>query len=155
LLDGLSRHLTPTPSTAQQQAILAGELASAKAEMAAAQSERERATSHLEESARTLQDRITDRERREIRLRDLRAADLIALLKDDKELDNQINAALKQVGAPAALESIGELNKVVEESYSTAGRATAFLVSLLTGRNVAIVFAGIAVFFIAPPLITH
>jgi hypothetical protein len=153
LLDGLSRHLAPAPSAAQKQAVLAGELASAKAEMAAAQSERERATLHLEETARTLQDKIIERERREIRLRDLRAADLMALLKDDKALDDQVKAALKRVGAPAALESIGELNKVVEESYSTAGRATAFLVSLLTGRNVLLVFLGIAVFFIAPPLI--
>lgn len=153
LLDGLSRHLAPVPNVAQQQATLAGELVSAKAEMAAAQCERERAASHLEETARTLQDKIIERERREIRLRDLRAGDLMALLKDDRALDDQVKTALKRVGAPAALESIGELNKVVEESYSTAGRATAFLVSLLTGRNFLLVFAGIATFFIAPPLI--
>lgn len=153
LLDGLSHHVAPTPNAAEQQATLAGELASAKAEMAAAQFEQERATSHLKDAARSLQDRIIERERREVRLRDLRAADLLALLDGDKELDSSLKDALKSVGAPAALESIGELNKVVEESYSTAGRATALLVSLITGRNILFVFLGIVFFFAAPPLI--
>lgn len=154
ILDGLSRHIAPPQSKDDQHATLSGELASAKAEMASAQAEQERASSHLEESAKTLQGTIFERQRREVRLRDLRAGDLITLLDDSKNgLDVTIKSALKTVGAPAALESIDDLNKVVADSYSTAGRAAAFMVSLLTGRNAFIVTMGIVIFFVVPPLI--
>lgn len=153
ILDELSRHLSPVLSADEQHATLASELVSARTEIAAAQAERERANRHLEETAKILQGKVLERERREIGLRDLRAGDLSALLEGNEPLKETIKNALESVGAPAALESVGELNKVVEDSYSTAGRATAFIVSLLSGSNVALIFAGIVLVIFAPPWI--
>lgn len=153
ILDGLSKHLAPPKRAEDEQATLVGELASAKAEMAAAVTERARAAVQLETSAKSLQDAILERERSEVKLRDLRAADLLAMLKGDAQLETDLKKALSDVGAPAALESIAELNRVVEESYSTSGRAAALLVSLLKGPSVWIGLGGIVLFFAGPPLI--
>lgn len=153
MLDGLSAHLAPQQTPAEQRAALARDLASAKAEMGLARAEQELATAHLQKTTEDLQKKIVERERSEVRLRDLRAADLLILLEDDKELNTTLRSALTNVGAPAALESISELNKVIEESYSIAGQAMAVVVSLFKGRSICVGLAGIILFFLAPPLI--
>ena len=96
---------------------------------------------------------VEERERRELALRDFRASDLINLLRSDETIEKNLREALQQVGAPAAVASIEELNKVVKDSYSTAGRAAALIASLFKGRNVAIALFGVAALIVAPPLV--
>lgn len=153
LLDGLSSHLSPEADAAAPQGGLNRELASAREERAAAEADQKRAAEQLNVSSRALQESIIERERREIRLSDLRAADLFALLKDEPRLKAEVKGALNQVGAPAAFESIAELNRVVKESYSIGGRALAFVRSILRGPNILLTIGGIVVFFAAPPFV--
>lgn len=155
LLDSLSAYLSPKPTPAEQRADLVRELAGARSEINLAREEQASAAEQLEKSTKELQDKVIKRERQEIRLRDLRAADLVNLFKENAALKSSMKTALEQVGAPAAFESIGELNKVVEESYKTAGRANALLISLVTARNVAIALVGVALLVAVPPLVDY
>ena len=75
------------------------------------------------------------------------------MLRSDETIEKNLREALQQVGAPAAVASIEELNKVVKDSYSTAGRAAALIASLFKGRNVAIALFGVAALIVAPPLV--
>lgn len=153
LLDGLSSHLAPEADADATQASLTRELASVRAEVAAAEAERDRAAEQLKASSQALQETMLERERRELRLRDLRTGVLLALLQDEPTLKTEVEDALRQVGAPAALESIAELNRVVGDSYSASGRAAALVVSIFKGGNVPLVIGGIVLLFAAPPAI--
>lgn len=153
LLDGMSSHLAPVTDASVTEASLTRELASVRKEMAAAEAERARAADQLRASSQALHATILERERREVRLRDLRAGDLLALLKNDPTLKTEVEGALRQVGAPAALESITELNRVVDESYSAGGRAAALVASIFNSNNVLPAIVGIVVLFLAPPAV--
>ncbi|NOV21227.1 hypothetical protein E5S70_35455 [Ensifer adhaerens] len=155
LLDGLSRHLSPAKTAAEQRAALTRDLASARAEIELAKGEQTRAAEQLLKNTEELQSKVFERERSEVKLKDLRAADLVNLLSRNQILATTLKNALDAVGAPAAFESISELDKVVEESYSTAGRAFSLLNSLVRGRNIAIGLGGILLFLIGPPLIVY
>lgn len=155
MLDTLSAYLSPKPTPAEQRADLIRELAGARSEINLAKEEQATAAAQLETSTKELQDKVIERERQEIKLRDLRAADLVNLFKEDDALKTNMKMALEQVGAPAAFESIGELNKVVEDSYKTAGRANALLISLFTGRNIGFALVGIALLLAAPPIVDY
>ncbi|MEM5366452.1 P-loop NTPase fold protein [Paraburkholderia azotifigens] len=155
ILDGLSSHLAPKDDASDTYAGLTRELESVRAEVAAAKAERSLAAEELLEASQVLQKSILERERQELRLRDLRYGDLVKLLKDNAELKTEVEKALHEVGAPAALESWSELNKVVEQSYSMSGRTAALIASIFTGRSIPWVLGGIILLFIAPPAISY
>ena len=153
LLEGLSSHLSPNEDPAASQAKLAEELTSVKVEMTVATAARDKAADQLRQSSEALEKLVLARERSELRLRDVRASDLLDLLSSDPGLATQIEGALRDVGAPAALGSIDELNLVVEESYSIGGQLLALLSSILKGRNALIMVIGIALLLVAPPIV--
>lgn len=153
ILDKLSAHVSPGVTAAEQQAAWQAQLASARADIAAAEADTKRAREHLSDVQRSLENHRLQREHQEVRLRDLRASDLADLLASDKALEDQVRGALNRVGAPAALESIHELNKVVEQSYSVAGRAAALVVGLVKNTNRVTVIACLALLLGGPPLI--
>ena len=153
LLDGIAKHFAPKVDVAETHANLTRELESVRAEITAAEADRNRAAEQLKSASQTLQESILERERRELRLRDLRAGDLLKLLEDDSKLKEDVERALRQVGAPAALESIAELDRVVDQSYSIGGRAASLVASIFNGRNVSLIIGGMVLLFVAPPAI--
>lgn len=152
ILEGLAAHLTPSKSPEEQRAALAGELASAKDGVAIATEEQKLASELLKNSTAELQKKVFEREHSEIQLRDLRAQDLTDLLKDEDELAKALRGAFDMVGAPALLESASQLDGAVRDVYSTAGKAKAFFVSIITGRNALIVLLGMLAVLGLPPL---
>ena len=95
-----------------------------------------------------------ERQQKEVKLRDLRGADLQALLLNDKRLKQEIETSLEQIGVPAALNSIADLSQVVAEAYTVRGRLTAlFLTVLNTKQRVLWVLLPFVMFVI--PLIAY
>ncbi|CAN7180689.1 P-loop NTPase fold protein [Caballeronia sp. LjRoot31] len=153
ILDELSSYLTPKLDPSEAHANLTRELESVRAEVKVAEAERNLAAGQLREASQALQVSIVERERRELKLRDLRYGDLAKLLNGDDALKTEVEKALSQVGAPAAIDSINELSRVVEQSYSIGGRAASLIVSIFTGRSVPWMVGGIALLFILPPAV--
>jgi hypothetical protein len=153
ILDELSTYLTPKVDASEAHASLTRELESVRAEVEVAETERNLANEQLREASQALQESILERERRELKLRDLRYGDLVNLLSGDAALKSEVEKALNQVGAPAALDSFNELSRVVEQSYSIGGRAASLIASIFTGRSVPWMVGGIVLLFIAPPAV--
>lgn len=150
ILDKLAGHVKREKSDGDKEVILQTELASAKKDLALAEQERKEAADQLAQIEQSLQESRLERQRKEIRLRDLRAADLITLLNDNDLLKGELNDALKAVGAPEVIESIDALNQVVTESYTVAGRAAALGANLLKGGSLIAVLIGIVLCFGVP-----
>lgn len=150
ILDQLSVHVVPGASPAQQQARLEVQLDSTMADLAAAKADRERAKQAVDKAQKTLGDLRVERERKEIRLCDLRASEFAKLLADDQTLKTELTAALNRVGAPAVVASAADLDRILEESYSTAGRASALLAGLLKGQSRSVVITIVVVLLVAP-----
>lgn len=155
LLDGLAAHLTPRPSMTEQRSALAKDLASAKDAMALAQGEQQSAAAQLQATSLELEQRIADRETRELTLRDFQLGDLTSLLATDAALKKTLGDALTAVGASKAIESIGELNEAVDRSRTATGQTIAFAVSVFRGGNVFWVIGGILALLVLPPIIGH
>lgn len=153
LLDRLSAELRPSETPAEQRAKLSSELVSTQKEIASARREQELATALLESSAKELEKKIAERERRELTLRDFQIGDLADLLAKDPDLKKTVDTALTAVGAPVAIESIDELNGAIEASRTVTGRAAAFVQGILRAPNIAIIIGGIAALIVLPPLI--
>lgn len=151
LLDGLSAHLAPVADPAVEQAALTLQLDSVKADIAAASAERDVAAKQLAATSVELRSKIVERERSEVKLRDLRARDFRAVLEAAPQLQTNIQNALRDVGAPAALDSVAGLNRAISQSYSLGGRAAALVASILKGGNVLLVLGGIALILLSPP----
>ncbi|WP_158900143.1 P-loop NTPase fold protein [Burkholderia sp. L27(2015)] len=153
ILGELSSHLTPAVDGSETYSKLTRELESVRAEVKATEAERKLAAEQLNKASQALQESIFQRERRELRLRDLRYSDLVNLLAEDKDLKKEVEEALYQVGAPAALDSFKELSRVVEQSYSIGGRAASLIASIFNGRSVPWAVGGIILLFVAPPVV--
>jgi hypothetical protein len=153
ILDNLSAHVSPGASPAQQQLHLQAQLESTQADIASAEADHERAQRTLADAQVALERLRVERERKEVRLRDLRASDLARLLGEDATLKGELVDALDRVGAPAAVESIQDLNRIVEESYSTGGRAAALVTSLVKGQSRQSVAVCLALLLAAPLVI--
>ncbi len=153
LLNALSEHLNPQQSQAAQRSTLSRDLASAKDEISRAEEQQRFAAEQLQTTAQELEKRIAERQQRELSLKDFRAGDLVALLKDNAALQRDLQESLEAIGAPAALENIRELNDAIEQSRTAAGRTIAFGVSIFNRGNIKWVIGGIVALLVLPPLI--
>lgn len=135
ILESLARHVSPQDSPEAQQARLVQQLGSAREVLAQIKGERDATEAQIKEREQELKKVQLERGRKEIALRDLRMTDLRALLEDDKELQKELQTALEEMGAPAALSSVADLSRAVAEMNSLGGRATAFAVGLYKGPN--------------------
>jgi hypothetical protein len=153
ILDKLSEYVTPGTTAVQKEAILREELSQTQTEQSRAEADRAEAQVALTKAVSDLAALRAERERREIGWRDLDAADFAALLATDPSVQSDLKSALESVGAPAALASVDELDRVVQESYSMAGRTMALLVGLAKAPSRLLLIGGVAIIILAPLLI--
>jgi hypothetical protein len=133
ILEKLSAFVTPRPTPEEEQAALLAELNSAKVAASEAEAEKQRAKTLIDENEKELQRLQLERQQKEVRLRDLRMPDLKTLLPEDQK--QGLENLLKQLGVPAALNSVADLSQVVAEGYTVRGRLAAVAVSVLNGKN--------------------
>lgn len=150
ILDELSGHFSPKQDDAAKLASLTSDLNSVKSQVAEAEAARASATEQLKQSSEELQKSILERERRELRLRDLRAGDLAALLNGDSDLKETITKATDQAGIPLIIDSVAEFNRVVDESYSVGGRVAVFARSIFKGPSPYLVILGMVLCLTVP-----
>lgn len=150
ILDRLAAHVTPELSPEDQQAALIEELDSAKAIRSEAESEKKRTEEIVSKRQVTLQNLQIERQRKEMRLRDLKLTDLRSLLSENSELKQQLQESLQQIGAPAALSSVSELSQVVSEAQSLGGRVFALFVTLIRSENRLLLFGLLAALVVIP-----
>jgi hypothetical protein len=135
ILEQLAAVVTPGPTADQQESALLTELKSAKAVLSETEAEKTRTQALITERQKCLQQLQVERHQKEVELGDLQRSDLRTLLLSDSELKKEINAALEQIGAPAALGSISDLSRVLSDAYTLGGRAAALLVEVVRPRN--------------------
>ena len=135
ILEKLAAHVTPQRRPEEQQAALLKELGSTKTVVAEAEAEKKRAQELIAVRQDELQKLQLERQQKEVKLRDLRGADLQALLLNDKRLKQEIETSLEQIGVPAALNSIADLSQVVAEAYTVRGRLTALFLTILNTKQ--------------------
>jgi hypothetical protein len=138
LLEQLAQYVSPQPTPEEQQADLLAELSSAKAVVTEVEAERERTQASIDDRQAELQRVQREREEKEIKLADLRAADLQTLLKGETDLKADLSRSLDQLGVPAALNSVNDLADVVAEAYTAKGRLTSLLLAVLNDRQPAV-----------------
>lgn len=133
ILEKLSRYVSPEKTPEEQQAALLSELNSAKTAANEAEAEKKRAETLIEENEKELQRLQVKRQQKEVQLRDLRMPDLRILLPEDEK--KRLEDLLKQLGVPAALNSVADLSQVISEGYTVRGRLTAAAVSILNAKH--------------------
>lgn len=150
ILERLDEYVSPKKSDAETESVLVDELSNAKAELKEAEGEKKRAARMIDERKNRLEMLRRTREQREVKLSELRARDLYNLLPDEEK--QKLKSALEEVGLPAAFDGISDLASVVSEAHTARGRANAIFVSLLKGKNRALVVSLVAFVLVVVPL---
>ncbi len=135
ILERLAAFVTPRPTPEEQQAALLNELGSAKSsidEAKAVKAETEQAIAQSQEQLVSIQ---RDRQKKEVTLRDLHAADVKKLLDEQPAMRDELDKALTEAGVPALLNSSEDLARAVAEAYSLQGRAISLFVSFGTSQS--------------------
>lgn len=135
ILERLAAYVTPEKSEEEQQTILLGELGSAKQIVAEAEAEKEGAQNVINERQQRLQELQNERRQKELKLRDLRAADLLSLLSNDQALKTELEQSLNKIGVSGAVKSVSDLSNVVSEAYTVRGQLNAIFISVVKSRN--------------------
>lgn len=135
ILERLAKYVSPEITEEEREAVLLKELSTAKTIVAEAEAEKENAQKVIDDRQTVLQDLQLQREQAEIKLSDLRAADLANLLVQNEDLKHELETALNKIGTPVALEKFSELNGIVADAHSLRGRAIALFLSVLNGKN--------------------
>lgn len=135
ILEQLAGHVTPQPTPEQQQEALLLELGSAKTIFQEAETEKQRAQELITDRQKKLEELQIERQKKELRLRDLRMSDLKTLLSGREDLKTELRQSLEKIGAPGALNSVSDLSQVVSEAYTVRGRMTALFLALLEKSN--------------------
>ena len=152
ILDQLAAYVAPKPTAEEQQAVLLGELGSAKAVLNETEAEKNRMQELIAKRQTDLQQLQLERQQKEVQLRDLQLSDLRTLLASDDTLQKELKDSLEQIGAPAALSSISDLSRVVSDAYSLGGRAAALFVALVNLKNRTAVVTIIALLMTIPAI---
>lgn len=158
ILESLAAYVSPEATPEQKQAALVKELGSAKAAVTEVEAEKRHTNELVASREQELQNLQTERQKKEIKLSDLRASDLKTLLKDNKSLRGELKTSLEELGLPGAINEAADLSRVVSEAYTVWGRVTALLVALTKPKNRWLVIGLLLlVLFVAPlvALILH
>lgn len=134
ILERLSTHVAPPPSSEQQESALVLELQSAKLEVSGLEKEKRDTEATIKEQEESLYALRLKRETAEVKLSQLRAADLRSIF-DDGALRDSVNKALNDLGAPAALTNIEDLQAVVRRANGIGGRIIALCLSLMKDKH--------------------
>jgi polyhydroxyalkanoate synthesis regulator phasin len=130
ILECLARHVSPSETPEQQQSKLVQALGSAKEIISQIEVERKTTKEQIVKRQADLQELQVARERKEIQLRDLRMSDLRSVLNADPALQRELKGALEEMGMPAVLSSLSDLNETVAEVNSLRGRIAGLAIGL-------------------------
>lgn len=147
ILDSLAATVAPAADGA---ALLARELAGARADTIAAQAERRAAAERLEQDGQALQQLRAERENRELQLAQVTAAEVAGLVAADPELQANLQDALAKLGMPAAWNDVEQLERTIGAALHGAGRASALLAQLLDPANRKIALVTVALLLALP-----
>ena len=118
ILEKLVEEITPKPNEMEVRKKLVRELQTAKELRAEAEEEKQRAANERKEAEIALSKVAAQRAQKQVELSSLRATDLWRFVKDDSELKESIDTALKSLEVPTLLSSIQELDAVTLEARS-------------------------------------
>lgn len=133
ILEKLADHVSPKPTSEERKAAFNSELGTAKEAVQEIQAEKQRTQEQMTARQTKLQEVQLERQKKEIRLSDLRAPDLAALLSNEEK--QKLGDSLKAIGVPQALNSISGLSGVISEAYTAKGRITAIFLAALNSRD--------------------
>ncbi|MEK6334566.1 MAG: P-loop NTPase fold protein [Acidobacteriota bacterium] len=151
ILEQLAAYVTPALTDEEQQAKLLSELGSAKAIVAEAEAEKQGAEQIISNRQQALQEFQIQRQQKELKLRDLRMADLATLLSTNEPLKKDLEKSLNEIGVPTALTSVSDLSLAVSEAYTVRGRALALFMALVSAKNRRLVIGLLVVVLLAIP----
>lgn len=154
ILERLSAHVSPHPTPGAQEEMLGMELESARAEALGLEKEMVGAVAAIQKQEEALHTAQVARETAEIKLTQLRAADLRAIF-DDPTVRTSADEALKELGLPTAVTQIQDLQTAVRQANSLGGRIIALLLSLSRGWKPIATLVILTVIAILPLLIIH
>ncbi len=144
ILDSLAARVAPPADGA---ALLARELAGARADTIAARLEQREAAERLELDGKALQELRARRENRELQLAQVTAAEVAGLVAADPELAASLQDAFAKLGLPAAWNDVEQLERTIGAALNSAARASALFAQLLdpANRKIAVVTAALLV----------
>ncbi len=125
--------MSPTDSVRVQHAKLLAELDSAKARQAEIEGEHARASQALTLDEGKLTQIRTERMTKEVELADIRATDLLSLLGRNETVRKEVTEKLESAGVSAAITSVEDLEKAVDEAHRV--RASAVELVVTTARQ--------------------
>jgi hypothetical protein len=135
ILEQLAASVTPKSTPEEEKAALVSELGSARALVSEVKAETAQAKDLITNREGELRNLQVERQEKEVRLRDLRASDLQAVLEGNEPLKNELQESLKTIGVPATLESVSDLSQLVTEAHTLRGRITTLFLTLVTSQN--------------------
>jgi hypothetical protein len=147
ILDSLAAQVAPPADGA---AMLARDLASAKADTMAAQLERRAAAERLEHDGKALHELRAQRENRELQLAQVTAAEVAGLVAADPELTASLQDAFAKLGLPAAWNDVEQLDRTIGAALNGAGRTSALFAQLLDPSNRKIALVTVALLVALP-----
>ncbi|MFP2904573.1 P-loop NTPase fold protein [Pyxidicoccus sp. 3LFB2] len=128
ILDRLDAHVSPRPTAEEEHSNVVTELGAAREVVDEVYADKKRAEDQISEREKQLVELKRARETKELKLSELRASDLQALLsEDDRKLVEQ---SLEGMGVPSTLNSIADVQRIASDAYSIGGHARALFVSL-------------------------
>lgn len=129
----LALHVSPQSTIEQKQNEFLSELESTKSIVKEAELEQANLKLLIEGRELELKNLQIERENKKISLKDLKVEDISKLLSPEQ--NKELNDGLEEIGVPAAMHSINELNTVVNEVYTVKGRLTGLFLSIINSKN--------------------
>jgi hypothetical protein len=132
IFEELAAHVSPGPTAEQKQKEFLSLLESVKVVTDEVKAEKARIEAAKKRKEEELF-RIRKEKEEKIRLSDMNYSDLNELLTDDQR--RELEDILKQMGIPAVINTITDLDKLIGEIGTAGGRASSLLLSTLQGKN--------------------
>ncbi|HEX8114422.1 MAG TPA: P-loop NTPase fold protein [Kofleriaceae bacterium] len=131
ILERLAAVIAPKPTPEEAQSALLAELASARAVVQEIDKEKEALAKLSASQQEALGQLRRDRLAKELQLGDLRARDLQQFVEESPEL----KAKLDELGLPALMKSVADLDAVAAEARSVGGKAGSVLAAMFDATN--------------------
>lgn len=151
ILECLANNVNPSKSPDEQRQELLKELASARDVLSHASNEKQRSDDEVKHHKDELKKLSAERERKEVRLRDLRSNDLRQLLDQDPDAKVALENALSKMGIPSLLNSVSDLSTALGHVQESRTRVAALLSAIVGSRFRVVTYVLLAIALLGIP----
>ncbi len=153
IFEELAKAASPAETEQEARARLFKELQTAKELREEAEMARRNAVTQRDETQNQLKDLAEKRAEKEVKIADLKLTDFLAMIESQPALKLELEKTLNDLGLPAAISNLRDLEAAFSEAHSLAGRFRALFLQIAKSKSKYTLLVLLAFTLIALPLL--